>query len=142
MSHLLILICILLGVSPVAAAPAVSRSEDVEKLVREEIAEACGDRGGAIKASAVIERDLTGDGAADLIVPHDSITCSDGGPSTLCGMQVCPVKIYVRRGGELSLVSDILGAGVKVGAGKIPSISMYAHGGKRGSIKWNGRQFR
>lgn len=142
MTLLLAVICILLEVSVVAAAPAVRRSEAVEKLVREEIAEACGGKEGTIKPSAVIERDLTGDGVIDLIIAHDGITCSGRGASATCGTQICSVKIYVGRGGELSLVIDMLGAGVKVGQGRIPSIQMYAHGGKTGSIKWNGRQFR
>jgi hypothetical protein len=33
----------------------------------------------------MIERDLTGDDKADLIISHEGITCPDGAPSGFCG---------------------------------------------------------
>lgn len=117
-------------------------SKAADYLVAEEIAGACDGKKGQIDPAAVIERDLTGDGKADLIVSHDGIKCADGARSSACGMQVCLVKLYVRRGPLLKLSLDMLGAGVRVEGGSIPKITMYAHGGSQGSIRWDGNGFR
>ncbi len=91
----------------------------------------------------MIERDLTGDGKADLIISHDGISCSGGGRSSACGMQVCAVKIYVRDGTLLKLaVGDLLGTAVKVGDGAVPTIEWRIHGGAGRMTKWNGQAFR
>lgn len=131
------------AVSAALPSPAAARSKAAEYLIAEQIADACDGKPGTIDPRAVIERDLTGDGNADLIISHDGITCGRGGRSGLCGMQVCSVMIYVRRGPLLKLVvGDLLGMGVTVGDGKIPTIRSHAHGGKRHSMKWNGQEFR
>jgi len=125
------------------AAPVAAGSKAADYLVREQIAEACAGQPGRIDPATVIERDLTGDGKADLIISHEGITCSGGGRSQMCGMQVCSVMIYVREGALLKLaVGDRLGGGVTVGDGAIPAISMHGHGGARGSLRWNGSAFR
>ncbi len=119
------------------------RSKAADYLVREQIADACEAKGGKIDPAAVIERDLTGDGKADLIISHDGISCSGGGRSTACGMQVCAVKIYVRDGALLKLaVGDLLGTAVKVGDGAVPTIEWRIHGGSGRMTKWNGQAFR
>ena len=56
-------------------------------------------------------------------------------------MQVCSVKFYLRRGELLKPELEMLGAGVEVGSGQVPAISMYAHGGARGSVRWSGNGF-
>lgn len=134
-------------------ASAEARSRAAEYLVAEQIAEACDGGRGTIEPSGVIERDLTGDGAADLIIAHEAITCiiaheaitcaggGASGRSLFCGMQVCSVHFYVRRGTLLQPVLEMLGGGVTAGPGDVPDISMYAHGGTRGSVRWNGRTF-
>ncbi|UIJ73945.1 hypothetical protein [Aurantimonas sp. HBX-1] len=125
-------------------ASAEARSRAAEYLVAEQIAEACDGGRGTIEPSGVIERDLTGDGAADLIIAHEAITCAGGGVSgrsLFCGMQVCSVHFYVRRGTLLQPVLEMLGGGVTAGPGDVPDISMYAHGGTQGSVRWNGRTF-
>jgi hypothetical protein len=125
-------------------ADAAARSKAAEYLIREEIAGACESAGGKgeIADSAVIERDLTGDGKADLIISHEGITCANGGRSNACGAQVCTVMIYVRHGALLKLEREMLGAGVRVEGGAIPTIRMRAHGGRPAAIRWNGREFR
>jgi hypothetical protein len=68
-----------------------------------------------------IERDLTGDGKADLIISHEGIECANGHRSNAYGMQVCSVMIYVHRGPLLGLeVGDLLGMDVSVGGGSSP----------------------
>ena len=135
---------VLLPLIACLASPAAARSKAAEYLVREEIADACESGQGSIDSAAVIERDLTGDGKADLVIAHEGIACVGGTTvrSLYCGMQVCDVKIYVRRGPLLKLEAEILGGGVRVESGRIPAIHMYAHGGKQGSIRWNGNGFR
>lgn len=122
---------------------AVARSKAAEWLIREQIAEACDGKTGRIDPAAAIERDLTGDGKADLIISHDGITCTATGRSTLCGMQVCSVMVYVRDGALLKpVVDDLLGMKVTVSDGSVPTIAWLAAGGAPRSMKWNGTAFR
>jgi len=51
---------------------------------------------------------------------------------------LCAVNIYVRQGALLVLAREMLGAGVDV---RGRTIHMYAHGGKAGTVTWNGRGF-
>lgn len=136
-------VLMLIAVLALLAAPAAAGSRAAGYLIAEQIAEACEGQPGEIDPEAAIERDLTGDGKADLIISHEGITCSGGARSLMCGMQVCSVMIYVREGSLLKLaVGDLLGGGVTVDGGNIPTISMHGHGGARGSIRWNGSAFR
>ena len=140
MQHILVCLAVLLA----ATASADARSRAADYLVAEQIAAACNGGRGTIDASGVIERDLTGDGAADLIIAHEAITCTGGGhtgSSLFCGMQVCSVYFYVRRGALLEPVLEMLGGGVAAGPGDVPSISMHGHGGGKGSVRWNGQTF-
>jgi hypothetical protein len=119
------------------------RSKAADYLIREQIADACDGKGGKIDPAAVIERDLTGDGKADLIISHDGISCSGGGRSSACGLQVCAVKIYIRDGALLKLaVDDLLGTAIRVGDGAVPTIEWRIHGGAGRTTKWNGQAFR
>lgn len=123
-------------------SPAQARSKAADYLIRDQIAGACETGKGKIEGNAVIERDLTGDGLADLIISHDGITCSDGGRSNACGAQVCSFVIYVRDGALLKPKDDLLGVMITVGDGKVPVIRWRGHGGGAHSIRWNGREFR
>jgi hypothetical protein len=125
-------------------ASAEALSNAAKYLIDEQIAQACEWKGGGgtIDPAAVIEHDLTGDGQADLIISHDGIVCADGGRSDYCGMQVCSVMIYVRRGALLELAAeDKLGMGVSVGEGAIPTIHMYGQGGRPTALRWDGQAF-
>jgi hypothetical protein len=125
-----------------SAASVEALSNAARYLIDQQIAEACEWKGGAgiIDPAAVIERDLTGDGRADLIISHEGIVCADGGRSSHCGMQVCSVMIYVRRGALLEVAADDkLGMGVSVGEGEIPTIHMLGHGGHRTALRWDGQ---
>jgi len=51
------------------------------------------------------------------------------------------VTFYLRRGPLLQKVHEMLGAEVSVGEGRIPKVSMFAHGGSRGFVRWNGQTF-
>lgn len=124
----------------VLTAPAHARSDIATDLVNLEIAEGCGKAGGRIEPAAVIERDLTGDGLADLVISHEGISCAGGGESSFCG-QLCSIKFFVRRGERLELDHELLGRGMTVGDGAIPPINMYAAGGRPGAVKWNGTTF-
>ncbi|ANV99335.1 hypothetical protein LMTR13_03235 [Bradyrhizobium icense] len=130
------------GTEAGASQPA-ARSKAADYLIREQISDACERRGGRIDPAAVIERDLTGDGKADLIISHEGITCTGGGRSSACGMQVCSVMIYVREGPLLKLaVGDLLGMMVTVDAGRIPTVRWRGHGGSPRAMRWNGGAFR
>lgn len=124
-----------------AAAPAAAGSKAADWLVNQELAAAC-PGGGTIDPAAVIERDLTGDGKADLIISHEGITCAGGGRSSFCGVQVCALNFYVRRGKLLEPALEALGAGVRVGDGAIPVIHSFAHGGAPVTRRWDGETFR
>lgn len=119
-----------------------AQSSAVAYLVNQEIAEGCESHKGTIEPSGIIERDLDGDGEPDLIIAADALRCSGQNSRSLnCGMQICSVTFYLRRGPLLRKVHDMLGAGVSVGPGRVPKVFMYAHGGSRGSVRWNGRGF-
>jgi len=120
---------------------AAAGSKAADYLVREQIADACSGSGGNIEPSAVIERDLTGDGKADLIISHEGIRCANGGRSGFCGAQVCLFNVYIRRGALLKLKLELLGTTVTIGDGQIPTIRWHGHGGAPYSLKWNGSEF-
>ena len=126
-----------------AWSPVEARTKAAAWVAKEQIAEACDGGRGTIDPVGVIERDLDGDGKSDLILSHDAIFCSDGrfGRSMFCGAQVCSVLFYVRRGGLLKKVGEVLGGGVTIGEGRRPPISMHGHGGQSVSVKWNGTAF-
>ena len=124
------------------ATPAAARSTAAAYLVKQEIAGACESGRGSIDPASVIERDLDGDGRSDLVIAHEGNRCKGpNGRSLACGMQVCDVIFYLRRGPLLEKVHEMLGGGVHVGKGRIPTVFMYAHGGSQGSVRWNGRGF-
>lgn len=127
-------------VSAFSVSEGSARSKAAQWLVKQQIADACETGGGSIDPSGVIERDLNGDGRADLIISHEAISCG-GGRSGFCGMQVCSVLFYIRRGDLLVKVHEMLGANVEVRPGRIPAIFLSAHGGGGGTVRWNGRSF-
>jgi hypothetical protein len=131
---------ILLAVAPLSAQ---GLSNAAQYLIGQEVASACDGGRGSIAPSAVIERDLTGDGRTDLVISHEGIACAGGGRSAFCGAQVCSVLIYVRRGALLvPEVDDLLGQAVTVGDGSVPEIRWRGHGGAAHSMRWNGNAFR
>ncbi|MER9971609.1 hypothetical protein [Mesorhizobium sp. M0060] len=126
-----------------ATAPAAAYPNAANYLIAEQIASACEGNVGEIAPGSVIERDLTGEGKADLITSHEGISCSAGAStsrSSFCGAQICAVNIYVRRGSLLELKTEILGVGVSVGEGQVPEIRMHATWGRSGDaqMEWAG----
>lgn len=120
----------------------LAASKAADYLLNQELIEACQGRGGRIRFEGFIERDLTGDGRKDLIISHDAIECNgDFRRSPFCGAQVCTIKIYVRRGKLLKLEEEFLALISSIGAGPVPVISLYFHGGGQGQLRWNGRAF-
>lgn len=121
---------------------ALAGSKAAAYLVEKEIAGACNGENGSIKKSAVIERDLTGDGRNDLIVSHEGITCANGGRSGFCGAQVCSFNIYIREGELLKPNKEMLGMGVHVSSEATPTIYWHTRGDSVQKFRWNGKEFR
>lgn len=125
-----------------SASAAQAQSKAVAYLVKQEIAEGCESHLGTMARSGIIERDLDGDGLPDLILADDALKCSGPSERSLnCGMQICSVTFYLRRGLLLQKVYEMLGANVAVGEGHIPKVAISAHGGSRGFVRWNGQTF-
>jgi hypothetical protein len=123
-------------------SPAVAESRAAAYLAQQEINDGCDGRQGRIDPAGLIERDLDGDGLADLIISHEAIRCAAKmSRSNQCGMQVCSVLFYLRRGSLLQKAHDMLGANVKVGRERVPKVHMDAHGGGGGYVRWNGKSF-
>ena len=136
----LAIIAMMVGLLPTGGAAQMSNASAY--LMQQEIELAC-DRAGEFDPRGVIERDLTGDGRADLILSHEWITCAGQAKrSGYCGMQVCTMKVFVRESALLRLKLEMLAGGVTVGPTDVPVISGYAHGGGAWAIRWNGRAFR
>lgn len=121
---------------------ASAQSKAAAYLVEQAISDACSGKGGTIKESAAIERDLTGDGNDDLIISHEGISCENGSRSIYCGAQACTFSVYVREGNLLQLKKEMLGMAVTTSTGGVPTIRWYAHGGKERQFRWDGRDFR
>ena len=129
-------------VTILVASPAGAQSKAATYLIQQAISEGCESHRGTMDASGAIERDLDGDGVPDLIIADDGLRCSGPSPRSInCGMQVCSVTFYLRRGPLLRKVHEMLGASLSVGSERIPKVHMYAHGGRRGFVRWNGSRF-
>ncbi|WP_425099780.1 hypothetical protein [Tropicibacter sp. S64] len=130
---------------PVAATAQSSKA--AAYLLDQNIAEACNGGPGTAGPGTLVEADFDGDGRQDLLIAHEGIACrtadSPLGRSGLCGMQVCSVRIYLRRGQLLDLKEDFLGGGITVDTRATPPvIGGYAHGGARWSMRWQNGGFR
>ena len=123
---------------------ALAESKATAYLVKQEIARGCDGKKGTIEKSAIIERDLTGDGRKDLIISHEGLTCAgdERKRSGFCGIRVCSFNIYIRRGKLLKLQIEMLGMGLHVTKGRIPTIHWYAHDGSAQKFRWDGKRFR
>jgi hypothetical protein len=124
-----------------SASPALALSKAARYLINEQISAAC-PSGGKFAAGGVDERDLTGDGKADLILDHGGITCNDGSRSSFCGIRACSVYFYVRDGNLLKEKLDILSIGATVKGGNPPSIELIGHGFEKSTVRWDGKSFR
>lgn len=123
------------------AQPAQALSNAARYLAEQEIAAGCESGAGSFDPAGIVERDLDGDGRDDLILSHEHIICQGSHARSLdCGMQVCSVRFFVRRGELLQPAGHILGGGVTVGAGAVPTIQTYGHGGGQAFWRWNGQE--
>lgn len=112
-------------------------------LVNEQIATGC-DGPGTFDPATVFERDLTGDGKADLLLSHEGLTCKNTptGRSNSCGMLACDILIYVRQGTLLvPVVTSLNGYDVTISADPVPIIRMRGFEGQPGSMRWDGSAF-
>ncbi len=122
--------------------PVLAASPDARPLIAAQIAEGCGAEGaGQFARDAIVERDLTGDGAPDLLISHDGLACRSGGRSGFCGIRTCLVVLYVRQGGRLSLNTEVLSIGASIGVGDPPVIALTSDDGSPNPLRWNGTTF-
>lgn len=140
-------LCLVLAAlaAAVAPLPALALSKAAEYLIAQEVGLACGGGPGSYLPGSVVEQDLTGDGRPDLVIGHEGIACQDGptGRSAECGMRLCTIRVWVRRGTLLELaVDDLQGAALSVGSGPMPAIGWETNEGVPVSIRWDGTGFR
>lgn len=113
-------------------------------LLKEQIAAGC-DGPGTFDPAFVFERDLTGDGKADLLLSHEGIDCktTPTGRSNSCGMAACNIIVYVRQGSLLvPVVTDLYGYDVKLSNDTIPVIHWLGFKSQPASMRWDGAAFR
>lgn len=124
------------------AGPSLARSKAAEFLLNEQIAQTCEGGQGGFDDSAVIERDLDGDGRDDLILNHHGLGCADFA-ARRCGTQFCSALIYLRRGELLQFETEYLvSEGFTVSNHAIPVLSWYGRIGEGERwVRWNGREF-
>lgn len=121
--------------------PAEAASKAADRIVRKHIADACGGGAATMEPAAVIERDLTGDGKADLIVDQGLISCKDG-MNGFCGTAGCAIDVYVRQGDRFVEKLNLLGFGIEILDGNPPRLRMSDRDGGRHIYRWKGGQFR
>lgn len=121
--------------------PALALSAAARYLADQEIAAACDGRPGSFDPAGLVERDIDGDGRDDLILSHEHIACQ-GGPSRslYCGMQVCSLQFYVRRGDLLQPAGEVAGSLGPVTDNAVPFVTTYGHGGGQALWRWNGQE--
>lgn len=134
-------ILVALAVAGLLHGPAQARSKAAQYLVDELIRENC-DGPGTFKASEIVERDLTGDGAADLILDLHGIACAGGGIASDCGPAACNANIYVREKGLLRLKAEEFSVGFEIRPGNPPPIELTDRNFDKYTIRWNGSGFR
>lgn len=136
-------LALMLAAATAVPLPALALSNAASYLVAQEIALACGGSSGRYDPNYVVERDLDGDGRADLVIAHEGIECQTTGRSAECGMMLCSIRIWVRRGELLALaVDNFLGYNMTVGDGPLPEVRWVAHDGSPMAIRWDGSRFR
>ncbi|MEX0404830.1 hypothetical protein ABGN05_04035 [Aquibium sp. LZ166] len=122
------------------SAPALAQSKAAKYLIDQEVSKAC-EGPGTIRPESAIERDITGDGRDDLIINHRGIWCGSS-QSGFCGMQLCDVLIYVRKGSLLHLELETMSGSLRLSDENPPDIYLSSHGGDEVPIKWDGNKFR
>lgn len=134
--------CLLAGIAAMTPHPALALSDAANGVVAQEIGAACAG-GGRYDPGYIVQRDLDGDGEADLVVGHEGIECATSGRSAECGILACSIRIYLRRGDLLVLaVDDLQGFDLAIGEGRTPEIRWVGGGGIPVSIRWDGSAFR
>lgn len=133
------------------AGPAGAVSNAAEYLIAKAISDAC--ESGRGRFEKALERDVTGDGKADLLLDHQDLQC-EGGQTFTCGPALppgCLVTFYVREGALLIEKHSYMGDGFSIGRGDPPTIRIVDVGGpskklggavRERSIRWNGRAFK
>ena len=140
MHYKLVLVGFVIASSHIQPASALSNA--ARYLIDQEIERGCEGRGGSMTSEGVFERDLDGDGRADLILTHDGMACQGSLSRSLeCGTQICTTKIYLRRGGLLRLIEEFASHSLSIGPGKRPIIKLYGHNSGPAYLQWNGAAF-
>ena len=126
-----------------APLPAFALSDVASELVAQEVKAACGGGPGRYDPAFVVERDLDGDGMADLIVAHEGIECASAPRSAECGEVLCRIRVWLRRGARFTPgFVDASGYDMTIGHGPTPEIRWVGEDGAPVSIRWGGNGFR
>jgi hypothetical protein len=123
-----------------SSAPVHAASEAANEIVDRTITETCGGKG-EIDPKGLVERDLTGDGEADLLIDYGFISCHEG-MNGFCGSGGCSVSIHVFENGRLTLKEELFGVETQVLNGKPPRIRVKSRDGGSQTIRWKGGRFR
>lgn len=143
MIRLVLMIGLMLGVAAGAPVPAVALTEAASRLVTQELETACGDKPARYDPAYVVERDLDGDGVADLVVAQEGIECGKASRSAVCGEMVCPIAVWLRRGDQFTPALDAAsGYDLTIGSDPIPEIRWVTENGAPAAVRWDGSGFR
>lgn len=132
--------CLVLALAGIAA-PAIPASKAVSRIMEAQYPDVCDGASGKLNPAGIIERDLTGDGKADLILDIGTVDCGNG-MNMYCGSAGCSISVYVWQKGRLKEKLSLLGAGIEVMYGDPPGLRLTGADGGDRTYRWQGGEFR
>jgi hypothetical protein len=115
-------------------------SSEARAFTDQIVVEACFDATGRIEDGGAVERDLTGDGLADLVIDTSAISCDNRPTNGFCGQMSCSTDVYRRSGNGYVSELSVLGT-IALGRGEPPELTATEDLGEPYTVRWSGESF-